>query len=318
MNDSQEASLNDVNNDIYRCQAYIYRHLDSSRHHLNENWPEYKKITDVISKVIGDVTENITQYRYRGNTLSTNMFYEHDIYKLPDDDAIIRYSGSVGRLLIHVYWSMVEVGRSVKVVIDIAGGTVKTTEHNKHHDEVIEHESCIRDQQYKNVLMNSLKVAVDALIALLKTLYKRDDLNNLHLNDIKPKETKESSTTIDDKIYSDFVYNNSPETVSKILRSHVIIEDILSNSTLDDMIIVNHSMPGIMLYEFYQHDQKKDNGRCFGVGVDVNGVVVFITNDFIGERMIPTTDNDDFIATIHKRWAEQLMRRYDELSSVKQ
>lgn len=65
MNNSQEASLDDVNNDIYRCQAYIYRHLDSSRHHLNKNWPEYKKITDAVFKEIGDVTKNITQYRYR-------------------------------------------------------------------------------------------------------------------------------------------------------------------------------------------------------------------------------------------------------------
>ena len=183
--------------------------------------------------------------------------------------------------------------------VDIDGETIKTAEHNKYQVE-----SSIHNPQYKNALMDSLKVVFDALIALLKILYKRDPFDNLHLNDIKPKETKESSTTTDDKIYSDFVYNNSPETVSKILRSHVIIEDILSNSTLDDTIIANQSMPEIMLYEFYQHDQKKDNGRCFGVGVNVNGVVVFIANGFIRERMIPTMDNDDYKATIHKRWAE--------------
>ena len=90
MNNSIETSLDDFNNDIYRCQAYIYRHLDSSRHHLNKNWTEYKKITDAIFKEIGDVTKNITQYCYRGNVLSTSMPYEHDIFKLPDVHDVVK------------------------------------------------------------------------------------------------------------------------------------------------------------------------------------------------------------------------------------
>lgn len=141
-----------------------------------------------------------------------------------------------------------------------------------------------------------------------------DDVNN----NIKPKETKESLAVIDDKTYTDFVYNNSPKVVSKILRSHVIIEDILSNSTLDDVIIKNQPFPGVMLYEFYQHNQRKDTGRCFGVGIYVNGTIVYIENGFIRERVIFTLDHDDYTFMVYKRWAEQLMKRYDELSSVKQ
>lgn len=312
MNGSQEASLDDVNNDIYRCQAYIYRHLDSSRHHLNKNWPEYKKITDAVFKEIGDVTKNIFQYRYRGNVLSTRMPYEHDIFKLPDDDiVVIRYSGSEGRLLIYVDWSMVEVGLSCRMSVDIDDETIKTTEHNKHQVE-----SSIRNPQYKNALMDSLEVVLDALIALLKILNKGDILNNPRLIAIDPDEINTSPTTIDDKTYTDFVYNNSPKIVSKILRSHVIIEDILSNSTLDDIRIRELSMPVVMLYEFYQHDQKKDNGKCFGVGINVNGVIVYIENGIIRERIIPSIDQGDYKVSIHRRWAEQLMKRYDELSSV--
>lgn len=311
MNDSQEASLDDFNNDIYRCQAYIYRHLDSSRHHLNKNWPEYKKITDAVFKEIGDVTKNIFQYRYRGNVLSTSMLYEHDIFKLPDGDPIIRYSDSKGRLLIHVDWSMVEVGLSCRMSVDIDGEMIKTTEHNKHQVE-----SSIRNPQYKNALMDSLKVVFDALIALLKILNKGDILNNPRLIAVDPDEINTSPVTIDDKTYTDFVYNNSPKYVSKILRSHVIIEDILSNSTLDDMFIVSQSLPGIVLYEFYQHDQKKDNGKCFGVGINVNGVIVYIANGFILEKIIPNIDQGDYKILIHRRWAEQLMKRYDELSST--
>ena len=314
MNNSQEASLDDVNNDIYRCQAYIYRHLDSSRHHLNKNWPEYKKITDAIFKEISDVTKNIFQYRYRGNVLSTSMLYEHDIFKLPDDnDAVIRYSDSKGRLLIHVDWSMVEVGLSCRMSVDIDGETIKTIEHNKHQVE-----SSIRNPQYKNTLMDSLKVVFDALIALLKILNKGDVLNNPRLIAVDPDEINTSPTTIDDKTYTDFVYNNSPKVVSKILRSHVIIEDILSNSTLDDVIIKTQPFPGVMLYEFYQHNQRKDTGRCFGVGIYVNGTIVYIENGFIRERVIFTLDHDDYTFMVYKRWAEQLMKRYDELSSVKQ
>lgn len=141
-----------------------------------------------------------------------------------------------------------------------------------------------------------------------------DDVNNI----IKPIETDESLAVIDDKIYTDFVYNNSPKVVSNILRSYTIIDDILSNSTLDDMFIVNQSLSGIVLYEFYQHDQKKDNGRCFGVGIYVNGTIVYIENGFIRERVIFTLDHDDYTFMVYKRWAEQLMKRYDELSSVKQ
>lgn len=312
MNNSQEASLDDVNNDIYRCQAYIYRHLDSSRHHLNKNWTEYKKITDAIFKEIGDVTKNIFQYRYRGNVLSTSMLYEHDIFKLPDgDDVVIRYSDSKGRLLIHVDWSMVEVGLSCRMSVDIDGETIKTTEHNKHQVE-----SSIHNPQYKNALMDSLKMVFDALIALLKILNKGDILNNPRPIAVDPDEINTSPTTIDDKTYTDFVYNNSPKVVSEILRSHVIIEDILSNSTLDDMIIRNQSLPGIVLYEFYQHDQKKDNGRCFGVGIYVNGTIIYIENGFIRERVIFTLDHDDYTFMVYKRWAEQLMKRYDELSST--
>lgn len=312
MNDSQEASLDDVNNDIYRCQAYIYRHLDSSRHHLNKNWPEYKKITDAVFKEIGDVTKNIFQYRYRGNVLSTSMPYEHDIFKLPDDDiVVIRYSDSKGRLLIHVDWSMVEVGLSCRMSVDIDGETIKTIEHNKHQVE-----SSIRNPQYKNALMDSLEVVFDALIALLKILNKGDILNNPRLIAIDPDEINTSPVTIDDKTYTDFVYNSSPKVVSEILRSHVIIEDILSNSTLDDMFIVNQSLPGIVLYEFYQHNQKKDNGKCFGVGININGIVVYIANGFILEKIIPNMENPDYKVSIHRRWAEQLMKRYDELSSV--
>lgn len=314
MNGSQEASLDDVDNDIYRCQTYIYRHLDSSRHHLNKNWPEYEKITDAIFKEIGDVTKNITQYRYRGNVLSTSMPYEHDIFKLPDgDDVVIRYSGSEGRLLIHVDWSMVEVGLSCRMSVDIDGETIKTAEHNKHQVE-----SSIRNPQYKNALMDSLKVVFDALIALLRVLDKGDILNNPRLIAIDPDEINTSPTTIDDKTYTDFVYNNSPKAVSKILRSHVIIEDILSNSTLDDIFIVNQSLPGIVLYEFYQHNQKKDNSKCFGVGININGIVIYIANGFILEKIIPNLENPDYKVSIHRRWAEQLMKRYDELSSVKQ
>lgn len=313
MNNSIETSLDDFNNDIYRCQAYIYRHLDSSRHHLNKNWPEYKKITDAIFKEIGDVTKNITQYRYRQNVLSTSMPYEHDIFKLPDDDdVVIRYSDSKGRLLIHVDWSMVEVGLSCRMSVDIDGEMIKTIEHNKHQVE-----SSVRNPQYKNTLMDSLKVVFDALIALLKILYKRDDLNNLHLNDIKPKETKESLAVIDDEACSGFVYNNSPKVVSKILHSHVIIEDILSNSTLDDIRIRELSTPVVILHEFYRYNHKKDTGRCFGVGINVNGAIVYIENGFIRERIIPTMDRDDYKSMVYKRWAEQLMKRYDELSSAK-
>ena len=312
MNGSQEASLDDVNNDIYRCQAYIYRHLDSSRHHLNKNWSEYQKITDAVFKEIGDVTKNITQYRYRGNVLSTSMPYEHDIFKLPDgDDVVIRYSDSKGRLLIHVDWSMVEVGLSCRMSVDIDGETIKTTEHNKHQVE-----SSIRNPQYKNALMDSLKVVFDALIALLRVLNKGDILNNPRVIAIDPDEINTSPVTIDDKTYTDFVYNNSPKAVSKILRSHAIIEDILSNSTLDDMFIVNQSLPGIVLYEFYQHGQKKDNGKCFGVGININGIVIYIANGFILEKIIPNMENPDYKVSIHRRWAEQLMKRYDELSST--
>lgn len=313
MNHSLEASLDDFNNDIYRCQAYIYRHLDSSRHHLNKNWLEYKKITDAVFKEIGDVTKNIFQYRYRGNVLSTSMSYEYNIFKLPDDDPIIRYSGSEGRLLIHVDWSMVEVGLSCRMSVDIDGETIKTIEHNKHQVE-----SSIRNPQYKNALMDSLKVVFDALITLLRVLNKGDILNNPRLIAVDPNEINTSPTTIDDKTYTDFVYNNSPKVVSKILRSHVIIEDILANSTLDDIFIVNQSLPGIVLYEFYQHDQKKDNGKCFGVGININGIIVYIANGFILEKIIPNMENPDYKVLIHRRWAEQLMKRYDELSSVKQ
>jgi len=311
MNHSLEASLDDFNNDIYRCQAYIYRHLDSSRHHLNKNWLEYKKITDAVFKEIGDVTKNIFQYRYRGNVLSTSMSYEYNIFKLPDDDPIIRYSGSEGRLLIHVDWSMVEVGLSCRMSVDIDGETIKTIEHNKHQVE-----SSIRNPQYKNALMDSLKVVFDALIALLRVLNKGDILNNPRLIAVDPNEINTSPTTIDDKTYTDFVYNNSPKVVSKILRSHVIIEDILANSTLDDIFIVNQSLPGIVLYEFYQHNQKKDNGKCFGVGININGIVIYIANGFILEKIIPNMENPDYKVSIHRRWAEQLMKRYDELSSV--
>lgn len=312
MNDSQEASLDDVNNDIYRCQAYIYRHLDSSRHHLNKNWPEYKKITDAVFKEISDVTKNIFQYRYRGNVLSTSMSYEHDIFKLPDDDiVVIRYSDSKGRLLIQVDWSMVEVGLSCRMSVDIDGEMIKTTEHSKHQVE-----SSIHNPQYKNALMDSLKVVFDALIALLRVLDNGDILSNPRLIAIDPDEINTSPTTIDDKTYTDFVYNNSPKAVSKILRSHVIIEDILSNSTLDDIRIRELSMPVVMLYEFYQHNQRKDTGRCFGVGIYVNGTIVYIENGFIRERVIFTLDHDDYTFMVYKRWAEQLMKRYDELSSV--
>ena len=313
MNHSLEASLGDFNNDIYRCQAYIYRHLDSSRHHLNKNWLEYKKITDAVFKEIGDVTKNIFQYRYRGNVLSTSMSYEYNIFKLPDDDPIIRYSGSEGRLLIHVDWSMVEVGLSCRMSVDIDGETIKTIEHNKHQVE-----SSIRNPQYKNALMDSLKVVFDALITLLRVLNKGDILNNPRLIAVDPDEINTSPTTIDDKTYTDFVYNNSPKVVSKILRSHVIIEDILANSTLDDIFIVNQSLPGIVLYEFYQHDQKKDNGKCFGVGININGIIVYIANGFILEKIIPNMENPDYKVLIHRRWAEQLMKRDDEVSSVKQ
>lgn len=81
-----------------------------------------------------------------------------------------------------------------------------------------------------------------------------DDVNNI----IKPIETDESLAVIDDKIYTDFVYNNSPKVVSNILRSYAITDDILSNSTLDDVIIKNQPFPGVVLYEFYQHNQRKD------------------------------------------------------------
>ena len=204
MNNSIETSLDDFNNDIYRCQAYIYRHLDSARHHLNKNWTEYKKITDAIFKEIGDVTKNITQYCYRRNVLSTSMPYEHHIFKLPDDDdVVIRYSDSKGRLLIHVDWSMVEVGLSCRMSVDIDGETIKTIEHNKHQVE-----SSIRNPQYKNALMDSLKMVFDALIALLKILNKGDILNNPRPIAVDPDEINTSPTTIDDKTYTDFVYNN--------------------------------------------------------------------------------------------------------------
>ena len=313
MNNSIETSLDDFNNGIYRCQAYIYRHLDSSRHHLNKNWPEYEKITDAIFKEIGDVTKNITQYSLRRNVLSTHVFYVYDIYKPTDDDSVIRYSDSKGQLLIHVDWSMVEVGLSCRMSVDIDGETIKTIEHNKHQVE-----SSIHNPQYKNALMDSLEVVFDALIALLKILDKGDILNNPRLTAVDPDEINTSPTTIDDKTYTDFVYNNSPKYVSKILRSHVIIEDILSNSTLDDMFIVNPSLPGIVLYEFYQHNQKKDNGKCFGVGININGIVIYIANGFILEKIIPNMEDPDYKVSIHRRWAEQLMKRYDELSSVKQ
>lgn len=314
MNHSLEASLDDFNNDIHRCQAYIYRHLYSAKHHLNKNWPVYKKITDAVFKAINDVTKNITQYRYRRNVLSTSMPYEYDIFKLPDDDdVVIRYSGTEGRLLIHVDWSMVELGLSCRMSVGIDGGTIKTIEHNKHQVE-----SSIRNPQYKNALMDSLKVVFDVLIVLLRVLDNGDILNNPRLIAIDPDEINTSPTTIEDKTYTDFVYNNTPKDVSKILRSHVIIEDILANSTLDDMFIVNQSLPGIVLYEFYQHNQKKDNGKCFGVGININGIVIYIANGFILEKIIPNMENPDYKVSIHRRWAEQLMKRYDELSSVKQ
>ena len=84
------------------------------------------------------------------------------------------------------------------------------------------------------------------------------------------------------------------------------------------MFIVNQSLPGIVLYEFYQHNQKKDNGKCFGVGININGIVIYIANGFILEKIIPNMENPDYKVSIHRRWAEQLMKRYDELSSVKQ
>ena len=137
-------------------------------------------------------------------------------------------------------------------------------------------------------------------------------------NTIKPKETKESLAVIDDEACTGFVYNNSPKVVSDILHSYAIIDDILSNSILDDVIIKNQPFPGVMLYEFYQHNQRKDTGRCFGVGIYVNGTIVYIENGFIRERVIFTLDHDDYTFMVYKRWAEQLMKRYDELSSVKQ